>query len=303
MNNLIILGGTGFIGKECSKHFQRLGYNILCVSRSSGKVNSNYVFHCTIDQFLDKNFPEQFKNKSYVVNLIHSTVPSSSNNDFNYEVTSNIPLHLKILEVVSSLNVKKYIYVSSGGTVYGNNNSFQIKEESHLEPISSYGISKLAIEKFTLLYILKQNLPGIIVRPANVYGETQEARQGQGLIAYCVKSIIEKKPITIFGDTGGIRDYVHAFDVARAFEMLFSNGKIGEIYNIGTGIGTSSIDLAMMILNSLPKSKRVEIIRHAERAFDVKINVLSIEKISLDTNWKPEITLDQGLKLIIKKLN
>ncbi len=194
-------------------------------------------------------------------------------------------------------SLKKMVFVSSGGTVYGIAQSLPIREDHPTNPISPYGITKLTLEKYILMFNAMRGLPAVIARPSNAYGEEQQAFTGQGFIATAIKSILLRQTVDIFGPNGTVRDYLHVEDVARGIIAALDFGEPGGVYNIGSGIGLNNIEVLETIkpladaygypvrINPLP-----------ERGFDVPTNVLDSAKLRNISGWFPETNFNDGIQ-------
>jgi len=126
----------------------------------------------------------------------------------------NLPKAVRLFELASTLPLKKFVWISSGGTVYGRTSTGLIPETRPTLPLSPYGITKLAIEKYAHIYFESKGLPIVCVRPANAFGEGQRTYSGQGFIATAIASVLDGRELTLFGEQGTIRDYLHVADVA-----------------------------------------------------------------------------------------
>ena len=157
-------------------------------------------------------------------------------------------------------------------------------------PLSDYGRGKLAAERRLLERASSDRPQPLIVRPANAYGPRQTGERGQGLIAAAFASARDSKPLTIYGDGKQLRDYIHVDDVASGILAALDHGEPGNIYNIGTGIGTSVVDL-LAAIGSVPVEWR------QSRATDVEANVLDCSKLRQSSGWTPVISLAEGLDL------
>ena len=131
----------------------------------------------------------------------------------------------------------RYLVLSSGGTVYGKAHHLPIEENHPTNPISPYGITKLAVEKYALMYHQLSGLPIIIIRPSNPYGPNQYGERGQGFIGTAIFRILRNEEIVIYGDRGNVRDYIFVDDLAEGIVAALNHGVPGDIYNCGTGIG------------------------------------------------------------------
>ena len=232
-----IIGGSGFIGLHLVKILIDQGKDVIVIGRS--KIPSRTlpvgVIYISGD-FGDKDFlKEVLINVDEIIDLSYASVPKTSFEDPVKDILNNLPSHVNLFEVASSLPIKKLVIVFSGGTVYGKAIDLPISEDHPLEPISPYGITKLVVEKYAQMYYLIKKLPVICGRPSNAYGDGQKPFAGQGFIPTVIASALEGKSITIFGENGSIRDYIHVTDVATGIAAALEKGLLGEFYNIGSG--------------------------------------------------------------------
>jgi UDP-glucose 4-epimerase len=202
-----------------------------------------------------------------------------------------------LLEEAKELNhLRRLVITSSGGTIYGPAIRLPIIEDDKTAPISPYGITKLTIERYALMFHQLSALPVTIVRPANAYGLGQKPFTGQGFIATAMGRILRREPITVYGESGTIRDYLHVKDIASGILCVLENGRLGEIYNLGSGIGRTNREV-LKIIQPMVENKgfTIDIDYSNPRGFDVPANVLSYGKILNHTNWQPRISFESGL--------
>ena len=297
--NCCVLGGTGFIGSALVTQLCRSGRTVQVVGR--GPAPANLPTGAT---FLRANLRDPatlhglFASSDEVIDLVYGSVPKTSFEDPFADIQNNLPATVAVMEELARSRVESFIYVSSGGTVYGEASSLPITEEHPTRPISPYGVSKLAAERYADLYRVCRDVPSIIARPGNAYGEHQAGNVGQGFIATAMWRCLRQQPVTIFGERGTTRDYIHVDDIAIALVALLDKGVVGDTYNIGTGIGTDNqqiIDfLTSMAGHSGIAAPQVEI--NPSRPFDVKLNVIDASKLELATGWRSSIDLREGLQ-------
>lgn len=300
MRKVILIGGGGFIGQHVARFLINDGNKVVMLSRN---INGNSVaIDPSIDvyhgDYGDREFLRSvLSGANAVIHLAHDSLQLNQICDMTVEYQRNIAPALQLMEECIIAGVEKFVFVSSGGTVYGNPASRKpLKEDMAPLPISLYGTSKLCIENMVHLYSRQRGLPGLVVRPANAYGPGQIPFKGQGLVATAFASAMQGKSITIFGDGGAVRDYVHVDDIAYAIAGLLKDGKVGEVYNIGSGVGTSVLELVqehiLPIVKQAGYDLRLE--RRDARAIDVAYNVLDVKKLSRCINFSP-IALSAGL--------
>jgi UDP-glucose 4-epimerase len=297
--NCCVLGGAGFIGKALVAQLCRSGRTVQVVGR--GPVPENLPIGAT---YLSANLRDPaslrglFVSAAEVIDLVYGSVPKTSFEDPFADIQNNLPATLAVMEELARSQVERFIYVSSGGTVYGEASSLPISEEHPTRPISPYGVSKLASERYADLYRVCRDVPTIIARPGNAYGEHQAGNVGQGFIATAMWRCLRRQPVTMFGERGSTRDYIHVDDIANALLALLDKGLVGDTYNIGTGIGTDNRQIIDFVTSMAEHSgiaaPQVEI--KPSRPFDVKANVLDVKKLDSVTGWRPSIDLREGIQ-------
>ena len=168
-------------------------------------------------------------------------------------------------------------------------------ESMETNPVSPYGISKLMTEKYAFLYQYLHGLPALILRPSNPYGPLQNRVMNQGFIGKLLDASRYNLPITIYGDDGGnIRDYIYIEDLAKGIIAAARQGRVGQIYNLGTGIGYTNLDVVGLVERLL--GIKIPLIREPRRPFDVRASILCTKKSSSESGWRYETSLQDGLK-------
>ena len=213
-----------------------------------------------------------------------------------HDVESNVVSCARWLSRLKETRLKRLIYISSGGTVYGVPLYNPITEDHPTEPMCSYGITKLAIEKYTAMYTKLQGIEYRICRPSNVYGEGQRLNIGQGVIGVFLDSALRGKPIEIWGDGTNKRDYLYVADFISALVKLIHHDGDGRVFNISTGKGYSLNDIISAIREDL--NIPVEIKYKASRGFDVPVNILDSTHFRVDTGWEPKTNLTDGIRQV-----
>lgn len=298
-----VIGGGGFIGKHLVAALLKAGRQVVVIDRGGSLpgFESQIEFHS--GDYGQKDFLRSvLSTVDEVIDLAYASVPKTSFDNPAADLISNIPPALGLFEVAAELGLKKVIVISSGGTVYGHSDGQPIQEDHPTNPISPYGITKLAIEKYAGMFFALKQLPVIIVRPGNAYGEGQRPFTGQGLIATLVASIQTGKEVTLFGETEIVRDYIHVVDIANGIVAALTKGKPGQIYNLGTGVGTTNKEI-LDTLKVFADQDRMKIRLKIEpvRTFDVGANILNSTKMTTETGWSPTIKLVDGLKRVWEK--
>lgn len=295
-----VIGGGGFIGKYLVDELIKSGREVVILGRSAKPL---YVLNDKAKYFkldyLDKNALRlHLKNSHEVIDLAYSTVPKTSFDDPIFDLQSNLPRCIDLMEEISNFShIKTFLFVSSGGTVYGDVGQLPITEETVTEPISPYGITKLTVEKYLLMYFKLRGLPAIIVRPSNAYGIGQQPFVGQGFIATAMGMILNNQPVTIFGENGTIRDYIHVSDIATGIIAALDHGNHGQVYNLSSGVGRNNREVLQTIrIFSEPSGFEFNINIEPKRTFDVDANVLNFGKLLACSGWISKVSFEDGIK-------
>ncbi|NTW89230.1 MAG: NAD-dependent epimerase/dehydratase family protein, partial [Desulfobulbaceae bacterium] len=242
MSHCCVIGGTGFVGSHLVDLLHATGRVLSVIGRNAIPTRPlpagvKYLAGDYADAYFLKGV---LQGVDEVIMLAYTTVPKSSFEDPVRDILDNLPAPVKLFETACSQGLKKLVFVSSGGTVYGKPQYLPISEDHPTHPISPYGITKLATENYAYMFHELAGLPVVTVRPGNAYGEGQKPFVGQGFVSTAIVSILQEKEITLFGESGTIRDYVHVSDVAAGIHAALDKGMPGSCYNIGTGSGLSN---------------------------------------------------------------
>ncbi|MDR3482671.1 MAG: NAD-dependent epimerase/dehydratase family protein [Burkholderiaceae bacterium] len=289
MKRILVTGGAGFIGAHLVDRLVKSGHTVRVLDRVPVDIRPAWLKSAQIDymlgDFSDHSLIDAaLKDIDVVYHLVSTTIPASSNIDPIFDVQSNLVGTLSLLQIALKSGVKKVIFVSSGGTVYGKPKSLPIRETDPTDPICSYGITKLAIEKYLAMFKELHGLDFVVFRLANPFGERQ--RPGaQGAIAAFMHKVAEGKPIEIWGDGSVVRDYIYINDVIDAMVAGIDYNGAAHIFNLGSGQGRSLNE----IIDTLRavSGKPIECIYQSARALDVPKSVLDISLVKQEFNWQP----------------
>jgi UDP-glucose 4-epimerase len=195
-------------------------------------------------------------------------------------------------------NVRRLIFISSGGTVYGLPQQNPIPETHPTNPICSYGIQKLAIEKYLYLFRELKDLDSVVLRVSNLYGEFQNLERPLGAVSHFTHRAVAGNPIDIWGDGGVRRDYIHADDVVSALLKSITYQGPEHLFNIGSGRSVSLNQLLDLIKQRV--GKEIVVNYSPARRFDVQENVLDITRAAKELGWRPSISLETGLDRLLE---
>ena len=292
----LILGGNGFIGSHL--------VDKLLTENHSVRVFDKYEEHYRKPLAgVDYRFGD-FGNRGLlgytlegidiVFHLINTTLPKTSNDDPAFDVQSNVVETLFLLEQCVSKSIKKIVFVSSGGTIYGRPTDLPITEHSPTEPECSYGIIKLTIEKYLALFNHLHGLDYTIVRPSNAYGGRQNPAGIQGAIAVFLGKIARDEQIEIWGDGEVVRDYIYIKDLVDGIYKAATTDTKEKIFNLGSGNG-HTLNQVVETIRAVTE-KDVRIAYKAKRVFDVPETFLDISRARKLLHWSPTTSLESGIK-------
>ena len=294
-----VIGGAGFIGRAVVTELLAQGRQVFVLGRTSEPTlplpaGVRYLQNKLNDE--GATIREALLTAAAIIDLAYTTVPGTSFQDPVNDILVNLPEAVRLFELASSMPLRKFVWISSGGTVYGRTTSEQIVENHSTLPLSPYGITKLAIEKYAHMYFESKGLPIVCVRPSNAFGEGQRAYSGQGFIATAIASILDGRALTLFGEQGTIRDYLHVADMAAGIVAALLHGRPGEVYNVGSSQGlTNRQVLEALVPLATTTGHEVDIRVLPPRPFDVPANVLDCTKLRTEAGWQPRLTFEQAL--------
>ncbi|MDE1997562.1 MAG: NAD-dependent epimerase/dehydratase family protein [Burkholderiales bacterium] len=297
--NCVVFGGGGFIGSSIvdallyCRHYVRVferprvaPYRHFQPSESIEWITGDLLSQSDVNAAID--------GMDVVYHLVSFTLPKSSNDDPIYDIQTNVLATLQMLNALVVRKVPRIIFISSGGTVYGIPAYLPVDERHPTEPTVSYGITKLTIEKYLLMYQRLHGIRSIILRVANPYGQRQRVETAQGAVGVFLHRALRGLPIEIWGDGTIARDYLHVSDVANAFVSALDYGGQQSVFNIGSGTACSLNQL----LDQIDKVLQIKVERRylPSRTFDVPVNVLSNALAARELKWAPSVELDAGLR-------
>jgi UDP-glucose 4-epimerase len=296
---ITVFGGGGFIGSAIVDRLLVGGHELRVFERPRVEPYRKFgpkekVDWLTGDLMSAFDVARAIDGADTVIHLVSSTLPKNSNDDPIYDVQTNLVASVQMLDAMVAKGVRKIIFISSGGTVYGNPVRLPIDESHPTEPKVSYGVTKLAIEKYLLLYKHVYGLKVIILRVANPFGERQRTENSQGAVGVFLDHAISGKTINIWGDGSVTRDYLYISDVAEAFSAALDYEGENSVFNISSGAGTSLNDLVSKIEHTL--GCKVLVNYQSSRTFDVQESVLDNALALSELSWRPLVGLDEGLR-------
>jgi UDP-glucose 4-epimerase len=284
-----VLGANGFIGTNLCLALASRGASVRGCGRSAIARPEliNKVDWCQFELTKkDERVQQAIQGADFVVHLVSSMLPAQSNREQIRDLEENLIGTVRLLQHCKDAGVKKVIFASSGGTVYGPQQDMPINEAIPLNPISSYGIVKGAIENYLHLYRRLYGLDFVALRISNPFGPFQMPHD-QGLIAALIGKALSGSPVEIWGDGSVIRDYIYIDDVINAIilAMALDNADAPRVYNIGSGIGRPVNEVLQAISSTHGKPTKVDY--YPARTVDVPVNILDVSLARTHLGWTP----------------
>lgn len=298
--NIILFGAAGFIGKNLTLELAKDLENTLIL------VDKKKEFFSDIETFrfqnisirednFDENsdFDELLKGQDIAYHLVSTTVPTTSNQCISQELMANVIVTVHLLEACVRSNIKRIIFFSSGGTVYGKDICCPIKEETPSYPINSYGLQKISIEKLLYLYHYIYGLDYQIIRLSNPYGPYQRPNGILGAVTTFTYKALRQEEIIVYGDGTIIRDFIYIDDAVKAVKKIVEGEEKYHIFNLGCGYGTSIRDVLETISCTLKIDLKITF--KQGRKTDVPENYLDISRYEQCYGKLNPIPLKQGI--------
>ena len=298
---ILLLGAAGFIGTNLTIELaKRTEDEITLVDRSKSffkpivSMNLKNVCSLEADLTVDMDFDSILKGQEVVYHLVSTTVPTTSNQHISQELISNVVFSANLFEACIRCGVKKVVFISSGGAVYGKEVDCPLKEKTATNPISSYGVQKITIEKLLYLYRYMYGLDYRIIRLANPYGPYQRPNGVLGAVTTFTYKALKGDEIAVYGDGSVVRDFIYIDDVIRAIMKIVEGENKHRIFNLGCGYGTS----IKQVLETIEKALGIKLtVSYLEgRKVDVPVNYLDISRYEKYYGALNPISLEEGIR-------
>lgn len=301
MMRILLTGGAGFIGSHIAEGYLKEGHQVAVVDNLSTGKRENipkgvFFYHTDIRNAEEiEHIFSEFRPEVVNHHAAQASVPHSSKDPI-YDASVNLIGSLNLIIASVQSGVRRFIYASTGGAVYGNPRYLPVDEEHPLVPTSPYGISKMVVEHYLRFYGKEKGLSWVALRYGNVYGPRQDPDGHAGVVAiFAGKMMRGEKPI-IYGDGSSERDYVFVSDVVAANILALKYGT-GPI-NIATGCGTSVSQIYETLSNLLDWNDGYE--QRPSRPGEVQRVFLSIERAKKDIKWQPKVGLMEGVRITLE---
>jgi len=302
MTRYSILGAGGFLGTNLSRALVHQGHSVRAFGRRMTFPDALQGCDWIPGDFTDSaSVASAIDGCEVVFHLVTATTPANANVDKIADLNANVINTLHLLNACRETGVRRVVFVSSGGTIYGIPNQVPTPETASTNPITAYGISKLAIEKYLGLYQHLYGLEYRVLRLANPFGPFQTALKNQGVIGAFARGVLAGKPIEIWGDGSVTRDYVYVDDVVEALVLAATHEGLGRIFNIGSGEGRSLNDIVAAIVGLL--GEKIPVNYCPGRPVDVPVSVLDTALAQKELGWRARTPFEEGLRNTLDWMN
>lgn len=292
-----ILGAGGFLGTNLARTLVGKVDELRCFGRSPVFPEALRAVNWTDGELDGQEVRKLVSGCDTVIHLASSSTPATADRSIASDAKCNVIATLKLIDQCVDLGVRRFVFISSGGTVYGIPTQVPTPEDSPTNPITAYGVAKLTIEKYLAVYQRQRGLDYRVLRVANPYGPYQTARKGQGIIAAAIAAVLQNMPLEIWGDGRVVRDYVFVADVVDAIIKVIRHEGPSRVFNIGSGRGHDLLQVIRSVEVLTGKSLRTRF--RPARPADVPVNILDTSLAASELSWQATTSLEEGLAMTI----
>ena len=297
---VLILGAAGFIGTNLTiKLAEKMKNKLVLVDK-----NKSYFSHIEKFKFTNIEIEESsldlemdfsvLENQDIVYHLVSTNVPTTSNQHISHDIQANVLFSSKLFDACVRYGVKKVVFISSGGTVYGKEVKCPLPENAPTNPISSYGLQKIMIEKLLYLYNYMYGLDYRIIRLANPYGPYQRPNGVLGAVTTFTYKALKGEELIVYGDGSVIRDFIYIDDAVRGILNIVESQNEYNVFNLSCGYGVSIREVVDTVKKVLGTDTKV--VYKEGRTVDVPINYLDISRYEKYYGKLNPISLEEGIK-------
>jgi UDP-glucose 4-epimerase len=294
----LVVGGGGFIGQAVCAALTRSGVCVTAFGRSVPEARNEDARWIRGDADDAAALAAALERQDIVIHLAGTIDPERSNLDPLRDLAANAGTTISLIKLAAEAGVRHIIFASSGGTVYGPTVWERIPESAPTNPISAYGVSKLAAEKYIAALGRLHEMKHRVLRIANPYGPGQSATRRQGLVGVAIGRALQSNAFEIWGDGSVVRDFVYIDDVARAFVRAIAYEGPQTVFNVGSGVGISVRHAVEYIYEACGADRSLISFRPGRPA-DVPRNVLANDLIARETGWHPTVSWPEGIERTI----
>ncbi|MFC7877392.1 NAD-dependent epimerase/dehydratase family protein [Isoptericola sp. NPDC057391] len=296
-----VFGANGFLGKHLVRRLSDDGRQVTAVARRFDDDLDTMGARSVAGDLRDRSAMRYaLEGVSTVVQLMGTSTPAQGISRSTQDIQDDVIPHVAFLRECADMGVARFVFVSSGGAVYGPVSGDQSVPESHpTHPISSHGVTKLMVEHFIRLHSHLDDLEHVILRVANPFGPGQVVKAGQGLIPALLRRHADGLPVVVYGDGSAARDYVYVDDVVDALvRAIDAPGHQETTLNIGSGTPRTVMEVVAALEEVAGVNFEIE--KRPERATDVDRISLNVTRARTELAWEPRVPFLEGLRRTVR---
>ncbi len=295
-------GASGFLGRALVPALLAAGEMVVAVGRRDNPFDAHPRLTWRRLNLSDPAAPlaEAVRGAETIYHLSWSTVPAEASLAPSEDARENIVGSLRLIESIAAGEKPRFVFASSGGTIYGRLQKIPAPEDHPLNPISAYGLSKRTVEAYLDLFADSGALRPVSLRIGNLFGPGQDPARLFGAVTQFARAALAGEPIVLFGDGSTVRDYVYIDDAVDALMTAARAGEASRALNIGGGMGRSLNDIIRIIEKHMQKPVAVD--RRAARAFDAPVSILDCSRARREIGWSAQVPFEEGVLRTLKCL-
>ncbi len=303
MARVLVVGGNGFIGSHVVDGLVRAGHDVVVFDRFSSGVAlyTSTVADTIVGDFLNRNdIARAVEGVDVVLHFLSTTTPVTAHGDPSLDITTNVAPTIELLRACVGAGVRRVVFASTGGAIYGPQDHSEYSEDDPALPVSPYGIGKLAIERYLAYFRATAGLESVSLRISNPFGPRQHLNRKQGLIPIALRQIAQGLPVTRYGDGSMVRDYVYVADLVDMVTPFVDRDVAHEVYNVGSGHGHTVTE----VFDALARVTGVdfEIIEQPVPSTFVDRVVLNVDRLRAELGELTLTPLDEGIRATYREI-
>ncbi|MEN2786389.1 NAD-dependent epimerase/dehydratase family protein [Sphingomonas qilianensis] len=300
-----VLGANGFIGRHLVRRLRANNIPVIAFGRNFPPDYDEIIGFRVDTRIIDLTDVLEthalLQGVTTVVQLINSSSPGMANNRVTSDITVNILPQVSFIESCIMAGVGSFVFMSSGGTIYGNPHSVPISEDHPTRPLNSYGMTKKVVEQYLDMLTGPSAMGYAALRVSNPFGPGQDNKRGQGLVATVIKNHERGLPVTVWGDGTSLRDYIYIDDLIDAIMSTMDRPAVRRPINIGSGVGKSILDVIGSLERAIGEPIMVEFT--SARPTDASSNVLDPTLAADLLGWRAQTSFDEGIARTVAAWN